>query len=326
MSVQLTDKSIIYIACPAQQVTGGPEAAHQLFYKLRALGLNAQMYYFPGGVKAPVADRFLEYRPTYVTSIVDESEHLFIVPEVSTDLLSPYRKIRKAIWWLSIDNYHTIIDNERELSKLKTIKRIITKKRSFSFDDQNADKYFHFAQSRYAYEVLKSKGLKNIYFLSDYLNSSYFNNLTKQKKLNQVLYNPRKGIENTQLLMKASPELKWVPLENMTVTEVKTTLSVSKVYVDFGTHPGKDRFPREAVLNGCCIITGRAGSANFYEDVPIPDKYKFENVVSSRGDIISLIKDCFTNYDVLSQDFNLYREQVMQGEQIFEKEIKEIFS
>lgn len=326
MSVRLTEKSTIYVACPAQLVTGGPEAMHQLYYKLKATGLNAKMFYFPSDIEAPVADRFLQYNPVFVREIVDNSSNIIIVPEVSTDLLGAYKKIRKAIWWLSVDNYFTTIDNERKLPKRTKLKRFISRKWSFSFANSDADHYYHFAQSKYAYDFLMAKDLSKVFFLSDYLNSSYFEDLTTQEKLNQVLYNPRKGFENTKLLMQACPDIKWVPLENMTVAEVKSVLQASKVYVDFGSHPGKDRFPREAVINGCCVITGRNGSSNFYEDVPISDKFKFQDVATSVHAIIDLIRTCFTEYDSVTKEFDLYREKVLREEEIFEKEIQAIFT
>ena len=51
----------------------------------------------------------------------------------------------------------------------------------------------------------------------------------------------------------------------MTPEQVVDLMSESKVYIDFGNHPGKDRIPREAVINGCCVITGVRGSARFKE-------------------------------------------------------------
>jgi len=59
--------------------------------------------------------------------------------------------------------------------------------------------------------------------------------------------------------------------------EVIKLLQKAKVYIDFDYHPRKDRLPREAAILGCCVITRKRGSAKFFEDVPIPDEYKFED-------------------------------------------------
>ena len=76
--------------------------------------------------------------------------------------------------------------------------------------------------------------------------------------------------------MALANDINWVPLQNMTRSELVNVMRVAKVFVDFGYHPGKDRLPRECAANGCCVITGMRGSANYFEDVPIPSKYKFD--------------------------------------------------
>ena len=43
-------------------------------------------------------------------------------------------------------------------------------------------------------------------------------------------------------------DLRWVPLIGMTTEEMRSCMSKSKVYIDFGNHPGKDRIPREAAI------------------------------------------------------------------------------
>ncbi|MGC8677909.1 MAG: hypothetical protein ACP5UF_06830 [Hydrogenobaculum sp.] len=90
----------------------------------------------------------------------------------------------------------------------------------------------------------------------------------------------------------------------MTRDQVIETLQKAKVYIDFGNHPGKDRIPREAAILGCCVITGKRGSATFFEDVPIPEEYKFEE-----------------RY----QDFNYYRQVIRNEPTKFLENLKKIF-
>ncbi|MBC5992107.1 hypothetical protein [Pontibacter cellulosilyticus] len=322
MSVSLKKDSIIYVACPADFVTGGPEAMHQLIHKLRSMGYNAFMYYFPADHKSPVPERFKEYNISFKREIIDDENNILICPEITTKLFGSYKHIRKAIWWLSIDNYFVVLNDESKLSKIKSL---VTGNYFFKFDDDNANEIFHFAQSEYAFQFLKAKGLKKIYPLSDYLNKSYLNNTATKEKLNQVLYNPKKGIEKTKILINSYPEISWVPLEKMTLDQVKDTLSKSKVYIDFGNHPGKDRLPREAAMNNCCVITGREGSANYTKDLPIPEEFKFENVASNKETIRDLILDCFNDFEEISKSFANYRQQIINEEQTFEEEIQNLF-
>lgn len=99
-----------------------------------------------------------------------------------------------------------------------------------------------------------------------------------------------------------SPDVNWVPLVNMTNDQVKQKMLNSKVYIDFGNHPGKDRFPREAAISGCCIITGKRGAANYYEDVRIPEKFKFNQYKTKPENIIHRIRECLDSFEIIKEE------------------------
>lgn len=86
----------------------------------------------------------------------------------------------------------------------------------------------------------------------------------------------------------------------MTRDEVAKLLSTAKVYIDFGNHAGKDRIPK-AAISGCCVITGKDGSAKFYEDVPIDEEFKFKTINKNIPLIVEKIKHCFDNYEFESK-------------------------
>ncbi len=99
----------IYIACPANVATGGPEALHQLCFNLRTvLGEDAIMFYYQKNYDDPVHPTYKSYQNTYSSIIQDHSTNILIVPEVEDGLvlLNQYRNIKKFIWFLSIDNYY----------------------------------------------------------------------------------------------------------------------------------------------------------------------------------------------------------------------------
>jgi hypothetical protein len=182
--------------------------------------------------------------------------------------------------------------------------------------------YFTNALNKYGFENV------NLFMLSDYLDKSFLHNQTKSfPRKNIVLYNPKKGYEFTsKLISKSSTSINWVPIINLSPVQVKDLLLTSKVYVDFGMHPGKDRFPREAAVCGCCIITGRRGSANFYEDLPILDEFKFKDDESEIDLIIEKIENCLINYEFEVNKFKNYIDLISQQETLFENEISSIFT
>ena len=102
-------------------------------------------------------------------------------------------------------------------------------------------------------------------------------------------------------------------------------LGTSKVYIDFGNHPGKDRIPREAAIMGCCVITGKRGSAYFHEDVMIPDEYKFEDRLDAIPSIVELIQNCMTNYEERLLDFEQYRAYIKNEQKQFSKDVESVF-
>lgn len=115
-------------------------------------------------------------------------------------------------------------------------------------------------------------------------------------------------MEFTKKLINSAPDLTWIPIENLTTEGVKNLLCESMVYIDFGNHPGKDRFPREAAICGCCIITGKRGSAKYFEDIPISDYYKFDEDESLIPQIIDKIRFCLTNFEEESLNFKEYKD------------------
>lgn len=315
--------SKIYIACPAQTATGGPELLHQLCYKLKKLGYNSYMYYYDrNGNENPINKRYEIYNVEYTDRIEDDKKNIIIVPEVNVNLLKKFKKIKKTIWWLSVDNYFE--------SKKSIRKKIITLFGILDFNYRDRD-VIHLAQSQYAIEFLKESGInkEKIYYLSDYLNKIFLENSKnndKNKKLDYILYNPKKGYEFTKKIIDNSRHLQWVPLENLTYDEMSNLLMQSKIYIDFGNHPGKDRIPREAAISGCCIITGKRGSARFKEDVFIEEEYKFEDKDDNIGIIVEKIEYMLKNYESESINFKEYRERILKEEEKFEEDINIIFS
>ena len=111
----------------------------------------------------------------------------------------------------------------------------------------------------------------------------------------------------------------------MSRTQMIETLQRAKVYIDFGNHPGKDRIPREAAILGCCVITGKRGSAAFYEDVPISDEYKFDDKDENIYRIIHRVRDCLENYAERDKDFEHYRRVIRDEPSKFIADLRKIF-
>lgn len=308
----------IYILCPALVQTGGPEALHQLCYYLNNLNQQAYMIYYGQYSTSPVAPLYLKYNTKYVDVIEDSIEHTLVVPEVMIPILRQFKNIKKVIWWLSVDNY-LVGENFKKCHS------------GLNYYNYTTPDIIHAAQSYYAIDFLEKSGVnsKNIFKLFDPVNDTYRQNakdLFKYSRNNVVLFNPKKGIDFTKALINASKEITWIPLNQPTQQEVAELMLKSKVYVDFGHHPGRDRLPREAAMSGCCIITSKRGSAKFYQDVLIADEYKFEDQQANINPILDKIQEIFSNYESEKQKFSDYRMMLMNEEKTFKQHIIKLFN
>lgn len=358
----------VFIACPSNITTGGPELLHQLCHILRLNNIAAYMYYYDFGIgnnnNTPVSDAYRVYNNPYTTKVEDNVNNVLVIPEVKVELLEMFSKSTKIMWWLSVDNLYDagVVEWKRPFRKLKYIidinlNKIFTKKIKMivsrklgefielnQCEKNKIEKYklgvvkkqkncIHLVQSKYAYEYCKKNGIREekIFYLSDYLNDKFLKIINEgeknKKREDVVLYNPKKGYVLTKKLIELAPDIKWIPLIGYTREEMIERMCTAKVYIDFGNHPGKDRIPREAAACGCCVITGLRGSANYYEDVPIPSEYKFdENNVDNLNDIICKIKNILLDYETCKKDFDYYREKILNEKDMFQKTAIDIFN
>lgn len=327
----------IYVLCPAYYSTGGTELLHQVVYKLNHLfGVPAFIYYVKVDWKfevEPTPKRFVKYiAGNYVEEIEDDAANVLIVPENFSNHLFSFRHIRRVLWWLSVDNYFLQFDWHYQTdSKTKKLKRSIRKAlNGFPYNQVKKLKYpavsLHLVQSQYAFDFLRANGLAPVAWLSDYINTEIDAGHRGVEKKDQVIYNPMKGKEFTESLIALAPDIRWIPLQKMTPPQIAALMAESKLYIDFGHHPGKDRIPREAALNGCLVITNRKGAAGNKNDLPIPDSYKFEQSKKNKEQIVSKIRFCLANYASLQHEFSDYREKIKAEEHIFEEELKAVLA
>lgn len=311
----------IIVCCPGNCVTGGPELLHQLVHELRAQGKQAFICYYPFAERFSTPAAYVHYA-TPQKGIIDSCDTLVIFPETATHLIPRLSHSRIGIWWLSVNSYLGKIHKSSWKNVLEDIYwKIKGKKNTFQMLN-----YLHYSQSYYASAFLESKGI-HAEILTDYLGKSHMQSNSKPSMhLNQIAYNPKKGFEKTQELIRRNHDLSFVPIEGMSADQVNELLKHSKIYIDFGIHPGKDRFPREAVMAGCCIITGRQGSAANPVDIPIAEKYKLnDNLNNYLDDFRPLVDNIFSNFDCHSMEFENYRAVIRAEPGLFREQVKQLF-
>lgn len=309
----------VFVYCPYDLVTGGPEALHQFAEKGKLLGYDVRIVYWPRQQSKKSKRSYGCYDVNVAVEASDDIESYIVVPESQTYILRNYKNANKVVWWLSVDNYYKSLN-------AFSLRRNLKKQSMYSPEEMEG--CIHAAQSAYACNHLSQLGYKNVSLLTDYIRHDFCESAKEQDgscKLDTVLYNPAKGIEFTRRLIRIDSSVNWVPIEGKSPGEVIEMLKSAKAYIDFGHHPGRDRMPREAVLCGCCIITGVKGSAGNNIDMPIPDKYKYDQDLSGNDRrIVSHVHEIIEMYPSCCNDFNSYRAIILDQEAVFTAEVNSL--
>lgn len=302
----------IYIVSSENRISGGPELAHQLCSAINILtDVHAYMCYvsldYPYSiVKASTPEPYMLYttKSCFDLETIDRPENVIVFPEGLTYSMSHIKKAKKVLWWMSVDNY---IESTKE-SNINYI---------------NEEVFFHLCQSYYALNYVK-KTIPNVkgMYLSDYINEEHGKFIyPAQLREDIALYNPAKGYNELKPLIDKVKWIRWIPLVNLDVPHMVLLMEAGKIYIDFGNHPGKDRIPREAAANGCCVITNKKGSAAYEYDVPIPERYKFDNPSESLNDIEALMVDICNNFQFHQNIFSSYRKFISGEKERFNTDV-----
>ena len=310
----------VLIVCPPV-VTGGPELLHQLGRELRDLGHDASMCYYPFSKAHKTPEPYVPYGVPQGT-FADEKDATVIVPEVFTSLTQKINRASVTIWWLSVDYYYGRKGESDWMDLYRRYKTLIATRAPL----HRLRHYRHFAQSYYAHDFLRGHGIESL-MLSDYINPLYTEDegLSGTKE-NLIAFNPRKGKSITRKIIASHKELEFVPIENMNVLQVRKLLQKAKIYMDFGSHPGKDRLPRESAMCGCCVITGTRGAAGNAVDVPIPTGFKLSHTSKDFHEQFgSLVESIFLDYDGCARLYDGYRRMIGRERAIFQEQVRGIF-
>ena len=128
-----------------------------------------------------------------------------------------------------------------------------------------------------------------------------------------------------QIIM-SNTDIKFVPLINYGINELIEILLKSKIYVDFGFHPGVDHLPREAAILKNCVITNKEGSANYQDAVSINENFKFNEKRKSLKLIRNKIIQIFNNFDTEIEYFENYRKILYDEKKVFKQQVSKIFN
>jgi hypothetical protein len=313
----------IQVVVPSGLRSGGPESLHNLALQIQSLGVRSEIVYFPFKQQYEITLGYEKYA-RIAHDIDDDSGTFIIFPETLCMLGFSVSKASVGIWWLSVDHFtQTHYYSYRDY--FRYLRLVIRRHRPFR-GAKSLKKFIHFSKSHYDEEFLRSHSI-TFSRLTGPISSEYISNAdSSHDRKNIILFNPKKGIEYTSHLKNNFSQYKFISLEGMSTDELIAAYANSKIYIDFGNHPGKERMPREAVALGCCVITGLLGSARNAIDIPIPRDYKI-NTLSD--DFLyrfqTVTHKIFSNFELAKLDFDNFRNEVLNEPAQQLTDLKRIF-
>lgn len=296
----LVGRTKVYIVCPRVR-TGGPENQHHLCDYLNVLGAEAYIYYQPNEDR----DYDLLY-PEFTNArvceqIEDSTDTVIVIPEICRirDFRNSFPNSTIAVHWLSYTNA-----------------ALFGSLRANIVDEANA---IHLFQSYYEYVMVRPHLSWGTwwFFVTDCISDEYLALDPRAYipgKQDMLCFNGNKDKITQNICGFAG--ITCTAISGMPKAEVMEVLQRSKVYVDMGYHPGKDRLPREAAMHGCVVVTNMSGSAAYIEDVPIEEKVRFES------DLYGLIPKIFAGYEHYFTRQQTYRDVIRGEKEIFRENVE----
>jgi len=367
----------IYSVAPANVYTGGPTALHQLCYFInRFFDVECLMAYT--GITReidPVHHEYKKYMIPYVSisKVEDNPNYLLVLPETQTQLIRRFRRSKKAIYWLAVDNfflsnyyrsrasrirfwldfieymlrsksiplisyYKFFLNDVTYYIALKEISKAASKYVQNPLKDLIDNVDIHIAQSIYAKKFLIHIGVDQhkIPVIREPIEEEFYNiSLTIKNKYDIISFNARKTFSKIyhilQKISKHYKSLKIIPLRNVGKEGMKKILSRSKVFIDIGHHPGRDRPAREAGILRNIVIINRSGGYYYPEDLPVPEEYTIHcRDIACRDinerDLTELVIDSVENYEYHINKFSNFIEYLKEEPKLYLEDLKRFVS
>ena len=327
-----------YILCPWGE-TGGPEGLHQLCYELVNLGKNAKIvYYNPWNDRierqyaGKICGRYTQYNgvESYTPknlSELDDPNNVIILPEICRIRhIEIFEKAKIVYLRLSNNTKETALD-------------------PINYDslyDPAFQKCYTACDPALIYKIIEDSGsydMSKVFMLTPNINKSHIkdeNDIINERE-NIVLYNPSKGnhhierivnFQNNSDALDIDIEIEFFPLQGMSQDQVKDQIYKSKVYIDFGHFPGKDRLSREAASGGCVVLLGKRGSGADWDDFQIEEKIEWNESDDSFDyeKICLTIIDMIKNYDKYFKTQKSYRKIIRNERLIYIEQVKNMIN
>lgn len=315
--------------------TGGPLAMLQLASKLQKFKCDVILCFDSKSAERIFADwvKELAINSQYITieNLNNYKKYCLIVTE--TDLKSLINlnwRGQILCYMLSIDNCIALglkrLTFEARIRHAKNICLSFIRKSHIPWTTLTNKVDLFLSQSHYANEILSKSSDKPVFYIGDYIEAAKLSYKKKDihsiNKRLKICYNPKKGVFYFRLCKFFNRKIDFVPITNLNEIELIKLFHKCHAYVDFGSQPGKDRLPREAIGCGCPSFIMSSGAGLNFSDFPRSFIFRFK--ISQLPFLYTVIKNGIKN-SISNSNLNLVRAmEVSVEEKEFEIRVSEL--
>lgn len=285
---------MLYFMTPFHK-TGGPENTHltsSIINRICGKEVSMVIYITPCPPNTSLYPEIDNLRIGTIADVEDIPTNFIILPEIyhverirrETGFIHCYY----IVWWQSYINASI----------------------NFALTNYHVPGVMHAFHSYYEYAMVRPhlNASQRFFLLTDFI-ADEFTTIDTDALLDDkeafVCFNGHKDMMSRKILEEA--KVPFIEIKEMSRDKVIETLKKCRVYIDMGTHPGKDHMPREAAMCGCVVVTNKSGSAAYQEDVAIEEKVVFEE------DLVPLVQTILKSYPQYYKKQETYR-RIIRGE------------
>lgn len=313
----------IIILIPHGVQTGGPEALHQLSDSLIRHGHDARVWYVLPSDLPAIDDLFRrnglgentalrlqartntvvdyeKYQTRPAEQIVMNRDTCLVLAETYVHWLRYFPHCSPMVWWLSVDNAFEYLAVQR-----------------INLNQMRSERVLHGYQSGYARDVITALGCTRTLPLSDYTPGDVAASALPKTDIainanHKVIYDI--GGIAAQLQQRCGVNVHLI--RGMTRAQVYEALERSRLFIDLGSFPGKDRLAREALMRDCCVFALDVGAAR---DYVLPQECYFKPDQVSQ--VVPAAEQLLARYPLYLELSTPARQAVLRERMVFEREV-----
>jgi len=166
---------------------------------------------------------------------------------------------------------------------------------------------------------------ENIIMIREPIEEEFLTNAVKidnRMKIDAIAWNCRKAYPMAFKLVNMLRKRGFAVFELMNVGKdsMIKILMETKLFLDIGVHPGRDRPPREAVALNNIVVVNNHGGCYYFDDCMVPEEFVWNCYFDCRINYrkcIEKIEHYLENFDYYIKKFYNFKQYILQEPHIF---------